>query len=85
MELNYLEEFKHISLDKTISPLILASFLGRFEIVKDLLLNKNINIDFPSNPMGIPPLSAACMGGFYDIAELLIKKGADVHFRNKHG
>jgi len=35
--------------------------------------------------MGMTPLSSACMGGFYEVSELLIKKGADVLHKDKRG
>ncbi|KAL4435673.1 hypothetical protein ABPG74_018224 [Tetrahymena malaccensis] len=85
MNLNFLEEFKHIPLDNRISPLILACYLGRSEIVKTLCINTSINIDLGSDDIGFTALSAACMSGFYEIAEFLIKKGADVNKKNNHG
>lgn len=85
MDLNYIEEFKHIPLDNRISPLILACYLGRLEIVKLLLLNPQINIDKGSDDLGFTPLSAACMSGFFELAEYLIRKGVDVNKKNSLG
>lgn len=47
--MNYLEKFPDIDIDKEISPLIAASYLGRVDIVKLLLQNKKIDVDFSSN------------------------------------
>lgn len=85
MKFNYLEEVKHIPLDKSISPLILASYLGRLEIVKLLLSNTDTEVDFASNDTGYTALIASCISGFYEIAEHLIAKGANIFHKNKEG
>lgn len=58
--LNFLEPFADKKIDDKISPLILACFLGRVEIVKLLLENISIDIDFPSQGIEHTPLTIAC-------------------------
>lgn len=74
LNLNYLEEFSHVEIDKVISPLILACHLGRQEIVKYLLQNESINAGLLSEPKKESPLSVACASGFYELVDYLLRK-----------
>jgi ankyrin repeat protein len=81
-ELNYLEEFTKVELDNLISPLTLASHLGRVEVAKLLLENETIDVNMGTKDMEITPLIAACASGNYEIVKLLIENGADVNKPN---
>lgn len=66
-----------------ISPLHLAAFYGRTEIVKLLLKNKaDINA---KDKEGETPLLAALAGGHAGLGELLVNKGAIVDIKTKKG
>lgn len=85
-QINYLIEFKHISLDKFITPLILACYLGRLEIIKFLAKEYEISYNLASSPNGFTPLQVACFSGFYEIAKLLvIQPQIDVNQKNNTG
>lgn len=43
--MNFLESFPEIDLDEKMSPLILASYLARFDVVKMILDNPTLDID----------------------------------------
>jgi ankyrin repeat protein len=70
--MNFLEPFPEIELDTLISPLIVASFLGRYDVVRLLLENPSIDIDFSSEDTGQTPLTSACMTGNYEIVKMLV-------------
>jgi len=75
------------------NALIGASENGAAELVSELLkfgaeLNGSKSEQeggVASDLEGNTPLMYACGGGFYDIAEMLLKRGADVDVRNKQG
>ncbi|KRX00506.1 Ankyrin repeat-containing domain [Pseudocohnilembus persalinus] len=81
INLNFTEEFSQVPIDLQISPLILAAFLGKTDIVKLLLQNNQLDIDFSSETGRFTPLMVACMQGYYEIVQILCQMGADV---NKH-
>ncbi|TRX00805.1 ankyrin repeat domain-containing protein [Flavobacterium gawalongense] len=59
----------------------LASFFGHLSLVK-LLLDKGANPNIASNnQFKVAPIHSACAISHFDIAELLIKHGADVNAR----
>lgn len=76
-DLNFLESFPEIEIDKEVTPLIVAAHLGRVEIVKLLLENESINVNVGSNDLLLTPLCVACAAGNFETAELLIQNGAD--------
>jgi ankyrin repeat protein len=58
---------------------------GSKEMVKFVLdRGKSININ-DTGEWGLTPLYLSVDYGFYDIAELLINKGADINFKDKYG
>lgn len=59
------------------TALTLACFQGRTEVVK-LLLERNALIEHRAKT-GLTPLMEAASGGFQDVGEVLIEKGADVN------
>jgi len=61
------------------TPLGLASFFGHTELVK-MLLDKGANPNIAANnQFKVTPLHSACAISNYDIAEILIKNGANVN------
>ena len=72
-------EFNEVNIETKISPLILASYLGRCDCVKMLLDNPNIDIDLASEDSGYTPLCMACLTGFFEIVKLLIEAEAEVN------
>ncbi len=79
MDLNFLETLSEIEIDTKITPLICASYLGRYDIVKMILENPNIDIDQESSEIGHTPLTAACITGNYEIIKMLIDHGAEIN------
>lgn len=77
--INFLESFPEIELDEKISPLILASYLARFDLVKMMLENNSLDIDQASESIGHTPLTVACITGNYEIVKLLVESGAEVN------
>lgn len=63
----------------------LASFFGQIEIVK-LLLSKKSNPNLAANnQFKVAPIHSACAISNYEIADLLIKSGADVNVKQMQG
>lgn len=77
-DLNFLEEFNELEIDSRVTPLIVASHLGKIEIVKLLLQNENIDINLGSHDLQLTALCVACSAGNYEVVETLISNGADV-------
>jgi len=79
--------------DKGMSPLLLATYNGNFDIVKLLInANANVNINIVCNSLNLlpeeiikykdTPLSLAVSQGHLSIASFLIKKGANLNAHN---
>ena len=67
------------------TPLGLASFFGHMDIVK-LLLGNDANPNIAANnQFKVAPIHSACAISNYDIANLLIKNGADVNAKQMQG
>jgi uncharacterized protein len=67
------------------TPLGLASFFGHLSLVK-LFLDKGANPNIASNnQFKVAPIHSACAISAFDIAELLIKHGADVKVKQMQG
>jgi len=84
INLNYYLEYKEISFDKKITPLILACFLGRIECVRYMLENPTLDVDLPSEDSGYTPLCVACLTGNYEILKLLVDANAETNLPNKY-
>eukprot|EP01017_Pseudomicrothorax_dubius_P029910 TRINITY_DN3674_c0_g1_i3.p1 TRINITY_DN3674_c0_g1~~TRINITY_DN3674_c0_g1_i3.p1 ORF type:complete len:280 (-),score=62.72 TRINITY_DN3674_c0_g1_i3:182-1021(-) len=92
--LDFLVEFPQVEIDSRISPLILASYLGRYDIVKLLLeasesslltiggLATRLDVDLGSAESGFTPLIVACKSGNYDIVKMLLDAGAEPNLPN---
>lgn len=65
------------------NPLIIASMLGKVEMVRSLV-NNGASID-GSNSLGDTSLLEACFEGNYAVAEFLIQKRASVNKANERG
>ena len=78
-DLNFHEEFPEIEIDTEVTPLIIASRLGRVEIVKLLMENEGIDPNIASKDLHLTPLIVACAAGNYEVVEVLIYNGADVN------
>ncbi len=87
INLNFLfsSSFLNITFDKEISPLILACYIGKLEILTYLLSNDNININLQSQPEKYSPLIIACYKGYYEIVKTLLEMKADINLPNKIG
>lgn len=67
------------------TPLGLASFFGHIDIAK-LLLGNDANPNIAANnQFKVAPIHSACAISNYDIANLLIKNGADVNAKQMQG
>ncbi|CAI2373759.1 unnamed protein product [Moneuplotes crassus] len=77
--LNFHIEHAETELDEKVTPLTAASYLGRHEIVCMILENTSVEIDLPTEGVGMTPLSAACVGGHYLVVKTLVENGADIN------
>ena len=67
------------------TPLTLASYFGQLEIVK-LLLKYHADPNIAANnQMHVAPLHSACAISNYEIADALIRAGADVNAKQQSG
>lgn len=82
--LNFLIEYKDLSFDKKMSPLILASYLGRIECVKLMLENPYLDIDISTEDSGYTSLCVACLTGNYEVVKILLDGGAETNLPNKY-
>lgn len=63
----------------------LASYFGRYTLVK-LLLEKGADPAIPSdNPLKVTPVHSACSISHYEITELLLKNGAGANAKQMQG
>ena len=74
-----------ITIDKEISPLILACYIGKLEIITYLLTNEYIDINLQSKPENYSPLIISCYKGYYEIVRILLEMKADINLPNKNG
>lgn len=78
--LNWFSEHLKSNLDVQITPLSQAAYLGRYKIVQILIENfPQLDLDIATKDNGYTPISAACMGGHFDVMALLAENGADVN------
>jgi ankyrin repeat family A protein 2 len=78
--LNWFNEHPKSNLDVQITPLSQAAYLGRYKIVQILIENfPQLDLDIATKDNGYTPISAACMGGHFDVMALLAENGADVN------
>jgi ankyrin repeat protein len=73
-------EFK---IDSIFTPLNMASYVGKTDIVK-YLLEKGADINTKDRE-GSTPLQNAAAKGHFDIVKLLVEKGSDVNYKDDNG
>jgi len=66
------------------TPICLAAFWGKADIVK-ALLNFGADVNLPNVGSGMTPLHAAAFQGHGKIAHLLLEAGSDVEVKDKYG
>jgi ankyrin repeat protein len=62
-----------MDIDTYISPLVLSCYIGSKSITNFLLRQKNIDIDFRTEPHFYSPLHIACMMGNFELVEILLQ------------
>ena len=82
INLNYNIEFPDVKIDFKCSPLALACYKGNMDVVKILLENEEIDINFPTYSKNFTPLQISCKTGHYEIFCLLITAGANINTPN---
>ena len=80
--LNFNISFPEVYLDSKLSPLSFACHQGKLDIIKILLENEKIDIDYPTEYQNLTPLQIACQAGHYEILMLLIKAGSKINKPN---
>jgi len=65
-------------------PLHLACSLGKIEAAAELIA-RGANIELVSDTEGTTPLQEAASKGHKDLAEMLLKNGADARAKDKNG
>jgi ankyrin repeat protein len=65
--------------------LYMASCRCSIEVVQAIIIDKNVDVNGLSGTHDISPLMGATYNKKYDIMRLLLSKGADATWRNKHG
>ena len=83
-DINFLMEFPENDLDKRLTPLVLASALGRQDAVRMMLNNPSADIDLASEETGYTPLAAACATGNYDVVRTLMDFDPEVNTPNRY-
>ncbi len=74
-----------LSFDKEISPLLLACYIGKLEVLSYLLTNEQIDINLQSEPEKYSPLMISCYKGYYEIVRILLELKADINLPNRKG
>jgi hypothetical protein len=89
--LNFNSVFEKIQIDDFISPLILSVvfvleqvYMGERSIVSYLLRQKNVDIDFQSEPLQYSALQVSTMTGNFEMLELLLGEGAEPNNPNRN-
>jgi ankyrin repeat protein len=85
MWLTILLLFIAISLGLVLSDIFTASYHGRFDTVKDFIMEKGIDVNLNSAKTGGTALMDASINGHKDVVELLLKHGAKVDTATKDG
>lgn len=83
--LNFLYESRKILFDKKLSPLLLACFIGKVEIIQILFTNEKLDINIQSYNEGYTPLMVALYKGYYEICRFLLDRNADVDMITNSG
>lgn len=83
--LNFLYDKSKVVFDKQLSPLLVACYIGKVEIIQILFTNDQLNVNFPSFGEGYTPLMVALYKGFYEITKFLLDNKADVNQLTKSG
>ena len=58
--MNYKTEFDEIFLDNKVTPLTLACFLGKTDIIKLILSSQTIDVDLGTEDCNYTPLIISC-------------------------
>ena len=74
--LNYRNNCGDLIIDNELTPLLVAVFLGKNEIIKLLLENETIDVNMESFDSLYTPLNISCLNGNYEILSLLLESGA---------
>lgn len=83
--MNFLYDKSKITFDKKLSPLLVACFIGKVEIIQLLFSNEYLNVNMHSEDEGYTPLMVALYKGYYEVTKLLLDNGADVNRITKSG
>lgn len=83
--LNFFHKDNSLTFDEYLTPLIIACFSGKIEIILTLLNNEELNVNLGSKPENFSPLMVSIYKGYYEISKLLIENGADVNQSNSKG
>lgn len=82
-DLNFAVPFPELEIDDKVTPLVLASYLGRNEIVSLMIeQNRDLDLDLPSRDSGFTPLMMACKTANYDVVKILLEHGAEPNIPN---
>lgn len=73
-----MEEFKFILDEVKLTPLALACYLGRYDIVKLFMSNPSIDLNLASCGSAYTPLIVTCIAGQFEILELLLERASDI-------
>ena len=82
VDLNFNIELEDNKIDKRISPIVYASYLGKIEYVEICLMQVGINIDLATEPNHSTALIVSCMTNNYEIVKLLVRNGASLNKLN---
>jgi len=70
--------------ERGFTPLVLATYLNQ-KAVTELLLDHSADINAQDAMMGNTALMGVCFKGSYELAKLLVDKGADTTLKNNQG
>lgn len=83
--LNFLWDKSKVAFDKKLSPLLVACFIGKVEIIQILTSNIYLDVNLASEEESYTPIMVALYKGYYEVTKFLLDNNANINIPTKSG